>query len=142
MAKYEPKTKKNNQSVTAFLNAIEDPQKRKDAKTILKLMKEVTKEKPVMWGDSIVGFGTYHYKYASGQEGDWMITAFSPRKQNLTIYIMPGYNFPGYQDLLDKLGPHKTGKSCLYIKRLEDIHLPTLKKLIKRGYTDMKKKYT
>lgn len=142
MAKYELKTKKNKQSVTAFLNAIEDPQKRKDAKTILKLMKEVTKEKPVMWGDAIVGFGTYHYKYASGQEGDWMITAFSPRKTSLTIYIMPGYNFPEYQALLDKLGPHKTGKSCLYIKRLEDIHLPTLKKLIKLGYTDMKKKYT
>jgi hypothetical protein len=138
MAKYELKTKKNKASVSKFINSIEDDQKRKDSKEIIKIIKDLTGEKPVMWGPSIVGFGSYHYKYASGQEGDWMITGFSPRKQNLTIYIMPGYDLS--QDLLDKLGPHKTGKSCLYIKKLEDVHLPTLKKLILRGYKEMKKK--
>ena len=141
MAKAKLKTQKNTRSVSDFLNKIPDPQKRKDAKTILKLMKEVTKEKPVMWGTSIVGFGDYHYKYASGREGDWMITGFSPRKQNLTVYIMPGYSFPEYKELLKKLGPHSLGRSCLYIKHLDDIHLPTLKKLIAQGYRDMKAKY-
>ena len=93
-----------------------------------------------MWGSSIVGFGQYTFTYASGRTGDWMITGFSPRKASLTIYIMPGYDvFP--TSVMEKLGPHKTGKSCLYIKRLEDIHLPTLKKLIREGYKTMKKKY-
>lgn len=137
----ELKTKKNKASVSVFLNSIKDPERKKDSKTTLKIMKEATGEKPTMWGSAIVGFGTYHYTYASGREGDWMITGFSPRKQNLTIYIMPGYSFPEYKKLLKDLGPHTLGKSCLYIKRLSDIHLPTLKKIIKRGYTDMKKKY-
>lgn len=139
MAAYTLKTKKNNASVSAFLDAVGDPERKKDAKKVLALMKEVTKEKPMMWGASIVGFGSYHYKYASGQEGDWMITGFSPRKQFLTIYIMPGYSFPPYQDILERLGPHKLGKSCLYIKRLSDIHLPSLKKLIALGYRDIQK---
>ena len=142
MSKTELKTKKNRASVSAFLGSVKDPQRKKDAKTVLSLMKEVTKEKPTMWGSSIVGFGGYHYKYASGREGDWMITGFSPRKQDLTIYIMLGYALPEYKSLLKNLGPHKLGKSCLYIKRLDDIHIPTLKKLIARGYRDMKKKYT
>jgi hypothetical protein len=139
MAKAKNKTTANKLSVSTFLNGIEDNQKRKDAKAIAKLMKEVTGENPVMWGKSIVGYGQYHYIYDSGREGDFLIIGFSPRKASLTIYIMPGYQ--NYGDLMKTLGPHKLGKSCLYIRKLENIHLPTLKKLIKRGYTDMKKKY-
>ena len=139
MAKAKNKTTANKLSLSTFLNGIEDNQKRKDAKAIAKLMKEVTGENPVMWGKSIVGYGQYHYIYDSGREGDFLIIGFSPRKASLTIYIMPGYQ--NYGDLMKTLGPHKLGKSCLYIRKLENIHLPTLKKLIKRGYTDMKKKY-
>lgn len=139
MAQTKNKTIPNKKSVAAFLNSIEDPQRRKDAKAVAKLMKEITGEKAVMWGESIVGYGQYHYKYDSGREGDFLIVGFSPRKANLTIYIMPGYQ--DYSNLTAKLGPHKLGKSCLYIRKLENIHIPTLKKLIKRGYADMKKKY-
>ena len=131
-AKYELKTKKNDDSVDAFLNGVDDKQKRADAKQITKMMQEVTDQKPVMWGESIIGFGAYHYKYASGQEGDWMAVGFSPRKQNLTLYIMTG--FGDNQALLKKLGKYSTGKSCLYIKKLEDIDLDVLKKLIKQSY--------
>lgn len=124
----ELKTKPNDQKVTDFLNRVEDEQKRKDCYVIKTLMEELTGEPAKMWGDSIVGFGSYHYKYASGREGDWMLTAFSPRKQNLTLYIMSG--FSKYDDLLNNLGKHKTGKSCLYIKRLSDIDMEVLKELI------------
>lgn len=141
MARAELKTKKTKRSVSAFLNAVEDEQKRKDAKALDKIFREITGKKPAMWGSSIVGYGTYHYKYPSGQEGDWMRTGFSPRKQALTVYIMPGYSFPDQQDLLAKLGPHKTGKSCLYIKRLSDVHIPTLKRIIKKGWAGMNKRY-
>jgi hypothetical protein len=137
MAQAQIKTKKNAGSVVAFLNSIQDQQKRKDAKVLLVVMKSITKEKPVMWGSSMVGFGSYHYKYATGREGDWFIVGFSPRKEALTVYIMPGYK--DYGSLLKTLGPHKLGKSCLYIKRLQDIHMPTLKKIITLGYKDMKK---
>ena len=92
-----------------------------------------------MWGSSIVGYGSYHYRYDSGREGDFMLTGFAPRKQALTLYIMPG--FVQYDALLDKLGPHKTGKSCLYVKRLSDIHIPTLRTLIKRSVAHMRKTY-
>jgi hypothetical protein len=102
-------------------------------------MKKITKAEPKMWGSSIVGFGSYHYKYASGREGDWPITGFSPRKQNLTLYIMPG--FARYGELMKKLGKHKTGKACLYINSLDDIHLPTLKELVKQSVQYMAKKY-
>jgi len=139
MSKYELKTKKNSASVANLINTIGEPQKRADAKKVLAIMKKITGEKPVMWGASIIGFGTYSYKYASGQEGDWMITGFSPRKANLTIYIMPGYNLS--QPLLRKLGKHKIGKSCLYINKLEDIDLKILEQLIDKGYKEMKKKY-
>ena len=139
MTKYELKTKKNKMSVIEFINNIKNPQRKTDAKKVLAIMKKITKEKPAMWGESIIGFGTYHYKYSSGQDGDWMITGFSPRKANLTIYIMPGYNLP--QPLLRKLGKHKTGKSCLYINKLEDIDLKILERLIDKGYKEMKKKY-
>jgi hypothetical protein len=133
----ELKTKRNDRSVEAFLNGIADEQKRRDAFAILKLMKKITKAEPQMWGASIVGFGNYHYKYASGREGDWPITGFSPRKQNLTLYIMPG--FVRYDELMKKLGKYKTGKSCLYIKTLDDVDLPTLRTLIKESVQYMRK---
>lgn len=135
----ELKTKPNDASVEEFIKSVEDEAKREDCRTVLKLMSEASGEKAVMWGPSIVGFGTYHYKYASGREGDWMKTGFSPRKQNLTLYIMDG--FGKYDELLSALGPHKTGKSCLYIKKLEDIDLMVLKKLVKASITHFDKKY-
>ena len=109
----ELKTKPNKQSVSEFINSIEDPVKKQDSKSLLKLMKEITGSKPVMWGSSIIGFGSYHYKYASGREGDWFVAGFSPRKQSLTLYIMGGIKDP---ELFEKLGKHKTGKGCLYFK--------------------------
>jgi hypothetical protein len=120
----ELKTKKTKASVSAFLKQIDDTQKRKDCKTVAKIMKEATGASPKMWGPSIVGFGDSHYKYESGREGDWFLTGFSPRKQNLTLYIMNGLAKHG--TLLKKLGKHKTGKSCLYINRLEDVDLMLL----------------
>ncbi len=137
----ELKTKKTNASVTAFLDAVEDEQKRRDSKELLKIFKEVTKEKPVMWGTAIVGFGSYHYKSErSKQEGDWPLTGFSPRKQNLTVYIMCGFSWN--QELLKKLGKHKvSGGSCLYIKRLAYIDIEILKKLIKNSVEYMREKY-
>lgn len=131
----EPKTKPSNASVTDFLNGIADEKKRRDSFTILELMQQVTGEEPKMWGDSIVGFGTYHYKYASGREGDWPLTGFSPRAQNLTLYITSG--FEQYDELLQKLGKHKTGKACLYIKRVEDIDLGALRALVKQSVEHM-----
>lgn|SRR5690606_6808567 len=124
----ENKTVPTNQKAEDFLNTVEDERKRKDSFTILELMKEVTGMEPVMWGTSIVGFGSYHYKGASGREGEWMLTGFSPRKQNLTLYGMGG--FEPHQELLQKLGKHSLGKGCLYIKRLDDVDLPTLKQLM------------
>jgi len=127
----EPKTKPTDQNVEDFLNAIPNDQKRADAFAVLKLMKQVTRAEPQMWGSSIVGFGRYRYKYASGREGDWPLVGFSPRKQNLTLYITAG--FDGYAELLKKLGKCKTSKACLYINRLADVDLPTLKELIKQS---------
>lgn len=125
----ELKTRPNDQSVETFLNSIQDDKQRQDSLTILALMQEITGEKPVMWGESIIGFGRYHYKYASGREGDMFLTGFSPRKKNLTLYIMSGFDM--YNSLLTKLGKHTAGKSCLYFKKIEDIDLPTLHKLVK-----------
>ena len=135
----EPKTKPTKESVAKFLNAIEDETRRKDCKTVAKLMEGVTGHQPVMWGSNIVGYGSYHYKYASGQEADWPRTGFSPRKQNLTIYIMGG--FDNHPELMEKLGKHTTSKGCLYIKRLDDIHLPTLKKLVRESVKYVKEMY-
>lgn len=135
----ENKTQVTKENPEKFLNTIEDKVKREDSLAILKLMKKITGEKPKMWGPSIVGFGDYHYKYESGREGDFFITGFSPRKQNLTIYIMPG--FDKYEDLLLKLGKYKTSVSCLYIKRLSDIDINILEKMIKESYSYMKKNY-
>jgi hypothetical protein len=131
----EPKTKPNNQDVEAFLNQVENDTKRGDCYTILEIMRQATGSEPQMWGDSIVGFGKYHYRYASGSEGDWPLTGFSPRKQNLTLYIMDG--FSKYDALLNKLGKYKTGKSCLYIKKMEDIDLETLRELVKLSVEHM-----
>ena len=133
----ELKTKRTDESVEAFLNRIPDEQKRKDAFTVMDIMRRATRAEPQMWGSSIVGFGTYRYKYASGREGDWLLTGFSPRKQNLTLYITSG--FEQYEELLKSLGKFKTGKACLYINRLDDVHLPTLRKLIKQSVQHMKK---
>jgi hypothetical protein len=124
----ELKTKVNTASVEKFLNAVPDEQARKDSYEILKIMKQVTKEEPKMWGASIVGFGSYHYKGASGREGDWMLTGFSPRKQNLTLYLMHGFDV--HKDLLKKLGKYKTSMGCLYIRKLEDVDKKVLKELV------------
>ena len=132
----EQKTKPTNQSVKEFLNEIPEPERRADCFAVAKIMEEITGEKPKMWGPSIVGFGSYHYKYASGREGDWPMMGFSPRKKDLTLYIMMG--FEKHAELMERLGKHSTGKSCLYIKRLSDVHIPTLKKLIKIGLKDLK----
>ncbi|HKG60033.1 MAG TPA: DUF1801 domain-containing protein [Pyrinomonadaceae bacterium] len=132
----EAKTKPTSQSVEDFLNEISEPERRADCFAVAKIMEEITGKKAKMWGPSIVGFGSYHYKYASGREGDWPLMGFSPRKKDLTLYIMMG--FEKHRELMEKLGKHSTSKSCLYLKRLSDIHLPTLKKLIKISVKDLK----
>ena len=136
----ELKTKENNESVEGFLNKITDKKKREDAFQLLKIFGEITKEKPKMWGSSIIGFGKYHYKSArSTQEGDWPLTGFSPRKQALTLYLMGG--FKGHEEVLKKLGKYKiSGGSCLYLKKLEDVDLGLLKVLIKEAYISFKEK--
>jgi hypothetical protein len=123
------KTQPNDRSVEDFLNRIEDKNKRLDSFKLLELMQSVTGEQPRMWGDSIVGFGSYHHRYASGREGDWFLTGFSPRKQSLTLYIMAG--FDRYQSLMAGLGRFTTGKSCLYVKKLDDIDYDTLRELVR-----------
>lgn len=132
----EAKTKPTKASVTQFLNKIPDAARREDCFAVAKMMEEITGSKPQMWGPAIVGFGLFSYKYASGHEGDWPVAAFSPRKQDLTLYLTPG--FQKHEELMSQLGKHRTGKSCLYIKRLSDIHVPTLKKLIKTSVKDLK----
>lgn len=132
----ELKTKATNASVADFLNAIEDDERRKDCKTVAKIMQKATGAKPKLWGPSIVGFGDHHYKYASGRELDWFLTGFSPRKKDLTLYIMPG--FERYDALMASLGKHSTGKSCLYIKRLADVDTSVLEKLVTASVEHMK----
>lgn len=127
----ELKTTKTSTSVTSFLNAIPDEARRKECKTVAKLMKDATGARPRMWGPTIVGFGDMRCKYASGREVDWFLTGFSPRKDNLTLYLMPGLE--PHAALLKKLGRHSTGKSCLYIKRLDDIDRAVLERLIADG---------
>ena len=132
----ELKTQRNDASVEEFLNAVEHEQKRKDAFAILALMQEATGEEPQMWGASIVGFGSYRYKYGSGRTGEWMMVGFSPRKQSMTLYIMPG--FDQYEEMLAQLGKHKIGKACLYINKLADVDETVLRQLIKHSYNHMK----
>jgi len=132
-----PKTVVNNGSVTDFINSVPDEVKKKDSFALLELFTKITGEKPKMWGSSIIGFGQYHYKSErSSQEGDWMLTGFSPRKQNLTLYILHG--FDDYSGLLAKLGKHKTSKGCLYINKLADVDMVILEKLISQSFAAMK----
>ena len=133
----EPKTKQTTASVEDFINAVKDDAMREDCWAVVKLMQGITKAEPKMWGPSIVGFGLYTYKYASGKTGDWPLVGFSPRKQNLTLYVMAG--FDQYDELMDKLGTFTCGKSCIYVKRLSDLHQPTLKKLITASVKHLRK---
>ncbi len=134
----ELKTKPTGESVSAFIEAVGD-KRAEDCSTLVELMEKATGAKPKLWG-KIVGFGDVRYKYASGREGDWFVTGFAPRKANLTLYVLNG--FPGQDELLEKLGKHTVGKGCLYINKLDDIHLPTLKKLITASVRQAKKIYT
>jgi len=131
----ELKTKPTKESVAGFLKKVPDKSRREDCLKVLELMKDVTGEEPKMWGSSIVGFGRYRYKYESGREGEWMITGFSPRKGDLTLYIMLG--FEPVSELMARLGKHKTGKSCLYIKKLADVDLGVLRKIVEKSVKGM-----
>lgn len=135
----ENKTRRTKASVTAFVKSIEDKQMRSDVRKVAAMMREATGSRAKMWGTNIVGFGSYHYEYASGREGDFMITGFSPRKQALTLYVIPG--FKHFAPLMKKLGKYKTGKSCLYIKRLADVDESVLKQLIVGSVKYMRKNY-
>ena len=139
MAGAENKTRPTKASVSAFIGAVENDKRRSDAKTLLAMMKKITGEKPKMWGPSIIGFGEYHYKYESGREGDMLNVGFSPRKGNLALYVMG--SIAEDDPLRDMLGKYKTGKSCLYINKLEDVDLAVLEKLIAKSYRNTKKKY-
>lgn len=130
------KTRPTDESVTKFLNSVDKEQQREDSFAVMELMREVTGDDPQMWGPSIVGFGRYTYKYASGKENEWMLTGFSPRKRNLTLYIMDG--FDEYDDIMSRLGKHTTGKSCLYIKRLDDVDEAVLRELVAKSIAHMK----
>jgi Domain of unknown function (DU1801) len=135
----ELKTKQTDESVVKFLNTIEDAAKRKDCFEIAEIMKRESKYEPKMWGTGIIGFGSYHYKYESGHEGDICLVGFSPRKKNITLYIMGGIH--DHPDLLNKLGKHKTSKGCLYINKLSDIDANILKQLIKISIAFLRNKY-
>lgn len=139
MAKAKLKTTVNDGDVLAFLEAVENEKRQLDSLVVLELMKKITGREPKMWGSSIVGFDQYHYKYDSGREGDFFKVGFSPRKQSLTLYIMPG--FERYEELMEQLGKYKTGKSCLYINKLEDVDMKILKQLIEESYSYMNDKY-
>jgi hypothetical protein len=133
----ENKTQATAGSVSAFIGAVSDPQRRADCKAVAKLMQKVTGEKPKLWGTSIVGFGSYHYVYDSGREGDAPLAGFSPRAQALTLYVMAG--FAGADDLLARLGKFKTGTACLYLKRLADVDQEVLEQLIARSVAHLRK---
>ncbi|MDX1569723.1 MAG: DUF1801 domain-containing protein [Xanthomonadales bacterium] len=135
----EAKTRPTDSDVQAFLESVADEHRRNDAKQVCELMGEVSGEAPRMWGSSIVGFGRYHYRYESGREGDWFLTGFSPRKQALTLYVMGG--FPRHEELMKQLGKYKTGKSCLYVKRLSDVDMAVLRQLIRDSVAYMRETY-
>jgi len=136
----ELKTKLNDGSVEDFINSVENEQKREDSFKLLKMMEEITGEPGKMWGTAIVGFGSYHYVYASGREGDWMLTGFSPRKSSISLYLMAG--FDELEDELSSLGKHKVGKGCLYINKLSDIDEKVLRGMIKKLNKIMRKRYS
>lgn len=133
----ELKTRPTNQSVAQFIRALPDERRRQECQTLLELMHKATGAEPKMWGSSIIGFGDYHYVYASGREADWFPIGFSPRKQNLTLYAMGGWE--PQAALLEKLGKHKLGKGCLYINHLDDVHAPTLRRLITQAAKQARK---
>ena len=135
----ELKTSPNNNDVIAFLESIEHDNKKADAYCIFDMMKDITKSEPVMWGNSIIGFGSYHYVYDSGREGNWFLTGFSPRKQHFSLYIMSGFAI--LDEELKKLGKYKTGKGCLYINKLDDVDLNVLKQLIQQSVSHLQQKY-
>jgi len=138
MAKAKLKTKPTGRSVQSFLAGIKDRKRRDDCVAVMKIMKSITRAQPRMWGPSIVGFGTYHYKSESGREGDWFLTGFSPRKQNLTLYIMSGFKEHG--GLMKKLGKHKTGSSCLYLNSLNGVDMRVLERIVSKSVKKMVKK--
>lgn len=131
------KMQRNDGDVRSYLEAVANPRRREDSLVMLELMSAITGEPPAMWGSSIVGFGSYRYRYASGREGDWFLAGFAPRKRALTLYIMPG--FDRYAALLAKLGKYKTGKSCLYVNKLDDVNLEALKALIAASVETMRR---
>jgi hypothetical protein len=133
----ELKTQKNEGDVEAFLSGVENDTMREDSFELLEMMREITADEGAMWGPSIVGFGSHQFAYASGREGDWFEVGFSPRKQNLTIYIMPG--FDRYEGLLEKLGKHSTGKSCLYIRKLEQVDRAVLRELVEASVEHLRR---
>lgn len=136
----ENKTKANDASVDGYIEAIDDESRRKDCQALAKLMTKATKQKPLMWGTSIVGFGSYHYKYDSGREGDSCLTGFSSRKGAISVYLMA--SFPGHDGLLSKLGKHKMGKGCLYINKLSDVDLKVLEQLVVGSVAEVKRRYS
>ncbi|MDX1683866.1 MAG: DUF1801 domain-containing protein [Saprospiraceae bacterium] len=133
------KTRPTDADVRQFLGEVDNENRRKDAETVMAIMERITGHKPTMWGPGIIGFDTYHYKYESGREGDFFKVGLSPRKQNLSVYILPG--FDRYENLLSQLGKYKTGKSCLYINRLSDVDMDVLEELISESYRFMNEKY-
>ncbi len=135
----ENKTQRNDGDVMAYLESVQNKRRREDSLVVLKIMEEVTSEPAEMWGSSIVGFGSYHYKYESGREGDFMISGFAPRKQALTLYIMGG--FDRHEELLAKLGKHRTGSSCLYINKLTDVDLDVLREIISESVAHMRREH-
>lgn len=139
MAKSENKTKPTAMDVDAFVESVTDPQQKQDATQIIEIMGRLSGHPPKMWGPSIIGFGSYHYKYDSGREGDMCRIGFSPRKGQTVLYLLDG--FAGYTELLGKLGKHKTGKSCLYVKRLSDVDTDVLEQLVTRSLSWMAEKY-
>jgi hypothetical protein len=135
----DQKTKRHAGDVKGFLNAVQDPRRRADAFAVLDVMQAVTNEEPAMWGPSIVGFGSYHYVYESGREGDSCLVGFSPRKEALVLYLMGDYE--DRAELIAKLGKCKTGKGCVYVKSMEEIHVPTLRRMIRESVRYLKKLY-
>ncbi|MEO0467693.1 MAG: DUF1801 domain-containing protein [Pseudomonadota bacterium] len=137
----ENKTQPTHVDPVAFIAGVEPPRRRDDATKLLEIFGEVTGLTPKMWGSSMIGYGRYHYKYDSGREGDMLITGFSPRKANLSLYIMPGYNYDSMQDMLSRLGKHKVGKACLYINKLADVDQAVLREIIAAGVADVRARY-
>jgi len=134
----ELKTRPTRASVKAFLDAIEDEDRRRECRVVMRILRQATGATPRMWGPTIVGYGTYHYRYASGREGDWFLTGFSPRARDLTVYIMTGLEEHG--DLMRRLGRYRTGRSCLYLKKLADVDLEILAALVRRSVTKLRRR--